>query len=477
MLKPRQNVDYATKDYEGFRHDMLNLLKAKIPDYTDFSESDMGVVLIELLAHGLDVLSFYNDKVANEIFPDTAVERESIIRHCRRLGYELKNATPSQYYQVFKIIPQSREYVIPRGTKLNTRGDERIEFELMEDVRIPPNCNGLEKDLEGNYLYKGLVEHGYTVNSDILGSSNGTAYQEFTISYAPVITESLHVYVRDKSNIEEWKRVGNFIDSDVTSKEYVIETTDNDFVKVMFGSGISGMIPPIYDNGISASYRVGGGIVGNVALETITEMSSKPAVIVDTMNIEQVQIAVDKESVEEARIHAPLSLRTLWRAVSLEDYQNLLIQQYPEELHCVKAIAEDDRFTISIYALLKGMDTLPNNYKEKYLAFLDERKEIGYNLQMYPPTFATFNLTATVTTNKAYKNIEVKTMLDGYLNDYFALGKYNFGDKLMTSRLIKDLMSLPGVYDVEISTTGTTTPSVSQILKLGTLTVNVSGGI
>ena len=42
-MKVRQNVDYTTRDYEGFRNDMLTLLKQKIPEYSDFSQSDMGL--------------------------------------------------------------------------------------------------------------------------------------------------------------------------------------------------------------------------------------------------------------------------------------------------------------------------------------------------------------------------------------------------------------------------------------------------
>ena len=147
-MKVRQNVDYTTRDYEGFRNDMLTLLKQKIPEYSDFSQSDMGVVLIELLAHGLDIISFYNDRIANEIFPDTALDRESIVKHCRRLGYELQNAVPSQFKQVFKITPQTYDYFIPRGMKLITTGEETVEFELIEDLTIPANCTGVEQDRE-----------------------------------------------------------------------------------------------------------------------------------------------------------------------------------------------------------------------------------------------------------------------------------------------------------------------------------------
>lgn len=477
-MKYRNNVDYTTRDYEGFRTDMINLLKTKIPEYSDFSSSDMGVVLIELLAHGLDVLSYYNDKVANEVFPDTAVERESIIKHCRRLGYELRNSVPSRFYQVFKIYPQPHDYVIPRGTKLTTSGEESVEFELIEDLIIPSGCNGLEKDEKGNYLYKALVEHGSSITSDIIGSSNGTAYQDFILSYSPVIVDSIQVFVRSEFGIEEWERVDNFIDSDVSSKQYMTEVNDNDYVKIMFGSGYSGMIPPVYDNGISANYRVGGGEIGNVSLESITQMPSKPSIVIDTMNVEQVQIGKDKETIEEAKVHAPLSLRTLWRAVTLEDYENLLIQEFSHEIVKVKAIAEEDRYTVSLYVLTNDEKTdLPTDYKEKYLEFLDERKEIGYNLQMYAPTYETVNVTVKATTNKAYKNEDVKGSLQSFIANKYVKGTMGFGEPFLVSQLIKELMSLRGIYDVNVSTTGTLTPSANKIVKLGTVNITVTGGI
>ena len=60
-------IDYTDKDYESFRAKMLETLQKKMPEYTDLRESDAGVVIIELLAMGLDVLSMYQDIYANEI--------------------------------------------------------------------------------------------------------------------------------------------------------------------------------------------------------------------------------------------------------------------------------------------------------------------------------------------------------------------------------------------------------------------------
>ena len=49
-MKTRQGFDFSTRDYEGFRNSMIEMLKVKIPEYSDFSQSDVGIVLIELLA-------------------------------------------------------------------------------------------------------------------------------------------------------------------------------------------------------------------------------------------------------------------------------------------------------------------------------------------------------------------------------------------------------------------------------------------
>lgn len=476
-MQPRKGVDYVTRDYEGFRTDMLQLLKQKIPEYSDFSQSDAGVVLIELLAHGLDILSYYNDRVANEIYPETAVERENIIRHCRRFGYELDNAVPSRYKQVFKIIPQDEDYVIPRGFKLETKGEDTVVFELIEDLTIPAGETGLEKDDEGNYKYTVLVEEGESVYGDIIGTSNGQAYQEFLLSYKPVVVDSLRLFIRSETSFEEWNRVTNFIDSDLDSKSFCVEVNDNDDTKILFGSGFSGMIPPIYDNGISANYRIGGGAKGNVALDIIAEMPQKPSIIIETFNIKQVQIGRDKEDVQTAKAKAPLSLRTLWRAVSLEDYENLLLQDFRNEVARVKAKAEEDRYTISVYILAFGHEELPQDLKEKYLEYLDNRKEIGYQINVYSPEYVDLNLDVKVTTSKAYYNEELKGSIESaILNDYKE-DTFDFGEEFLKSSFIRDMMMIAGVRDVDVTITGTTQPQEHQIIRLKNLTVTVEGGI
>ena len=61
-------IDYLTKDYAGFRQAMLDQIPLRLPAWKDRSESDFGVVLIELFAYVADILSYYQDRVANEAY-------------------------------------------------------------------------------------------------------------------------------------------------------------------------------------------------------------------------------------------------------------------------------------------------------------------------------------------------------------------------------------------------------------------------
>lgn len=476
-MQKRQNVDYTTRDYEGFRSDMIELLKQKLPQYSDFSSSDAGIVLIELLAHGLDILSYYNDKIANELFADTAVERESIVKHCRRLGYELQNSVPAQFRQVFKIIPQEYNYVIPKGFKLESKGDDTVVFELLDDLVIPKGCTGLEQDEEGNYLYSVIVEEGETINNDIIGSSNGQPNQEFYLSYKPIIVDSLKVYVSDMNGTEEYTRVTNFIDSDLNSAVFSVEVSDNGDTKIQFGSGTSGLIPPIYDNGISASYRVGGGEVGNIAIDNLTEIPEKPAIVVETFCIEQIQIGREREDMEVARMKAPASIKTIWRAVCPEDYDNLLAQEYRGEIHSVKTIPQEDRFTINVYVFLENEKELTSGLIEKYASFLDERKEIGYEINVLPVEFEEISINVLAKTNKSYMNEDIKGMIEACILTDYETGVLGFGEEFVNSQLVGNLMSIRGIYDVNVEVEGNTKPQDNKMIKVSDINIEVIGGI
>jgi hypothetical protein len=89
-------IDYVTKDYEGFRQGMLNQIPLLLPNWTDRSESDFGVVLIELFAYVSDILSYYQDRVANEAYLSTATQRRSVTELLRLIDYQIDPGLAAQ---------------------------------------------------------------------------------------------------------------------------------------------------------------------------------------------------------------------------------------------------------------------------------------------------------------------------------------------------------------------------------------------
>src|SRR5215831_5105829 len=89
-------IDYMARDAGSFLQSMRTLIPEKLPEWTDYeSEADFGNVLLQLFAHMGDILSYYQDRVANESFLGTAQQRRSVIQHLRLIGYQLSTAAPA----------------------------------------------------------------------------------------------------------------------------------------------------------------------------------------------------------------------------------------------------------------------------------------------------------------------------------------------------------------------------------------------
>src|SRR5690242_6988736 len=86
-------TDYTNRDYTSLLTSLLDLAALKMPEWTDRSENDVGRLLLELFAYTGDLIFYYQDRIANEAFLSTAVERRSVIDLLALIGYTL--ATPA----------------------------------------------------------------------------------------------------------------------------------------------------------------------------------------------------------------------------------------------------------------------------------------------------------------------------------------------------------------------------------------------
>src|SRR4051794_40368129 len=88
-------VDYTNKDFGSLRQAMLDLAAWRLPEWTDRSPGDLGMVMVDLFAYVGDVVCYYQDRIASEAFLPTAAERRSVQHLLRLIGYELAAPLPA----------------------------------------------------------------------------------------------------------------------------------------------------------------------------------------------------------------------------------------------------------------------------------------------------------------------------------------------------------------------------------------------
>lgn len=489
--QPTKGIDYTSKDYEAFRAMMIEKLSELMPEYTDHSQTDAGIVILELLAMGLDILSFYQDSIANEVLLPTAEQRSSIMKWCNILSYYPRQATPSKIKQVFKLSSiQDTDFVVPAHTVIKTQGtttEPSVYFETTEDLTIPAGKLGNEQDED--YLYSVEAVQGLSILGELLGSSNGSKSQKYTLKYTPVIQSSVKVFVNGGSGFEAWTQVTSFIESSSEDKHYTVTINDNDEAIVTFGNGVFGKIPPPYVNGIFADYRTGGGSSGNVGANKVTIIDSPLALIESTFNpYLPFELGVDKESIESIKMNAPNAHRTLWGAITIEDFAEVVLLNIPEIILVDSLTDAEDKYSVIIYALSSYGDVLPENTKQSILDLFDKDKGgrmlAGLNkVTVKDPTFTPVNFTLSLIVKDKYSKSLVESQIKEYLTNLFKKGNYPFNQKLSMAEITSSLMNpenaIDGILSIKVTEPfeDILTPDPGVLYTLGSVTINSSGGV
>jgi hypothetical protein len=451
-------ISYLTKDYEGFRSDMLKLIPSIIPEWTDTSDSDPGVVILELLANGLDILSYYQDRQGNESSLPTATQRQSVIDACKLISYRLKTATPSTSTVVFTITPQTIDYKVPAGFQIATQPtpySPSIVFETNQDLIIPAGATGTERDGSGNYLYSVDVTQGVTISNEILGSSNNAPNQTYTLKNANVIIDgaqgsSLKIYVNGGSGPELWVDVTDALNPYTSSgKQYSWTIDASGFLTVQFGDGSSGAIPASGTNNLSATYRIGGGVGTNVGVGTINTLITSSLVIRGVTNITAASGGIDKETIEHAKQQAPLSLRTANRAVTRQDYITLAKNITGVEFAQATTDAGTPNTVFLTVAPVGGGNPTTDLMNQVY-NYVNDLKMITTNIIMSNPKYLGAQITLNVTVGPTVSMGQTRATLQQALNSILGFGAMDFEQPQYLSYLYQVLNSTTGVQFLSI---------------------------
>ena len=217
----RRAIDYLARDYASFRQALIDLIPAKLPEWTDRSEANFGIVLIELFSYMADILSYYQDRMANEAFLATAVERRSVIQHLRLIGYEMAPASPAAGRLSIMVANNIVDTVeIRAGDQFSTPSSAERPSMLFEYIdtkplvidfgAIPPGAavkpnDTVDPDFKAadpNFktaLDAIPVVEGRSILEEVLGVSDGTPNQRFRLAQPRVLRGSLRVGLKNSA--------------------------------------------------------------------------------------------------------------------------------------------------------------------------------------------------------------------------------------------------------------------------------------
>lgn len=117
---------------------------------TTRASEDPAIALLDAWATVGDVLTFYQERIANEGFLRTAIERRSVLDLARAIGYELSPGVAASTYLAFTVddsdaTPESA--VIPAGTQVQSLPQAQDEL---------PQTFETSKELEGRVQWNAL---------------------------------------------------------------------------------------------------------------------------------------------------------------------------------------------------------------------------------------------------------------------------------------------------------------------------------
>lgn len=295
---------------------------------------------------------------------------------------------------------------------------------------------------------KVFATQGVTVTDEVVTfSSTGEANQVYQLKNSPVIESTVAVTV----DYVAYERTQYLIDFPGNTPAFTVFTDADNLSYVQFGDNIGGKIPPL-GKVIRATYRVGGGEEGNVSAGAVTELLNINESGLSVTNAAAAGGGADAETTDSIKVNAPISLKSLNRAVSLNDYSSLALQVSG----IAKANAQAETYSsVVLYMALFGdrgveadnvTPTYTFNILKKIVAtYLQGKAPANTSLTIAPPSYVPVDITLDVTVLPQYRQLNVKSAVLGALAEILTFDNVLFSDRISLQYLMRVIANVPGV--------------------------------
>ena len=431
-------------DFADIKTNLKNYLRSQTQfnDY-DFDGSNMST-LLDVLSYNTHYNAFYTNMLANEMFLDTAQQRDSVVSRAKELGYLTRSARGSSANVSITfagVASNVSEFELPKNTSFTTSISNRTFTFVTPESNIIRNVGGAFT--KAITITEGTpVTHEFTVST--------ATPVKYIIPNENVDTRSIKVTVKKSSTSSVttiYTRATNIREVNNQSTVYYLQETHDKQYEILFGTGSLGK--PVEDgNIVQVEYRVCHGTQTNGANTfSIDSISITPSYSGATLAVNSVaRGGVEIESIDSIKFNAPRNFKIQNRAVVAKDFERIILNENTN-LSSVVAFGGEEAVPAvhgKVFIAIKPQgELIPTaTLKDEIKNSIKDRTMLGIDPVIIDPTYLYVIPTITTYYDTLKSNVAtsaIQALIRNSIVSYSTNNLEQFGQKLRYSRFVREL--------------------------------------
>jgi hypothetical protein len=357
--------------------------------------------------------------------------------------------------------------ILPGRRLLLIRGDDPTKSLVTSVVSVgtdqivladstPPGTTVDNLEIAGNVAVAG---HGNTRPTLKLGSGDATqSRQSFAINVTDVswiddttMPNGVRADLTVTVGGEIWVQVGALDRTGPTDAVYEVQIREDGSLLVVFGDGQNGRRLPTGVNNVSARYRSGVGLAGNLGPGSIHSLVAPDPLVASVRQPLPASGGSDPEGVDSMRARAPATLLALGRAVSLPDFGFLAASQSGVwQAQALPAVEQGTGEKVTVVIVPAGGWVMSPTLKSSIEGFLTSRAIPGVAVSAVDYTRARLSISVRLDVDTVhYETATVIAAVGAAVTSAFTLPTRELGQPVHRSDVFRVVEGVPGVADCE----------------------------
>jgi hypothetical protein len=434
-------------DFDQIRTNLKSYLTTQ-DQFQDYNfEGSALATLLDVLAYNTHYNAFYLNMLANEMFLDTAQQRDSVVSRAKELGYLPSSAIGSQANVSLTftgIANTTSQFTIPRNATFTTTVDDVSYTYVVPTAKTVLN-------ISNTYSTSVIIKEGTPLTHRFTVSTTNPV--RYILPNANIDTSSIKVTVQESSvdtTTTEYLQATNTNQVSSNSPIYFLEESADKKYEIVFSPGILGK--PVKNGNI---------VIVEYLVCNASDTDGASVFTVDNLNlgVSYTSVAIvtnkassggsDSESISSIKFNAPRNFQTQNRAIIKNDYERIISSEN-SDIQSVTAFGgelADPAVYGKVFIALKPVGALQSteNKKVSIRTSIIDRTPLGVDPVMIDPEYTYIIPTIKVFYNRTTSSAttsEVETSALSAIADFSTNNLEQFDRRFRFSRFVRSLDNL-----------------------------------